>query len=453
MADLFEQTSELLAELEPRFPYVAAEFSGAGGVQISDNGREQDASEEPPSRGVVFTVYDGEAFHELATSDLGGDQTVREVRAWAAPLRAPGGRRYDASPTRFFAPEVQRDPGDVSLKEKLALVRDMQQRAQQLDSRIVQVQVRYRDRTQESVYLGQGKHLEQHVPHVIMQVLILTSDGNQVRYGVTQSGATGGFEHAAIGDEALLHTAEIAVRLLGAKAIEPGDYDTITDPSVSGTIAHESFGHGVEMDLFPKGRARAAHYFNERVAAPVVQMYDDPSVPGAYGSYFFDADGELAAPVQIIRDGVFVSPISDLSSATFASGPHTPNGRRQDFTRKTYARMSNTFFGKGDSDPAAMIASVDHGIYLHQAESGVEDPMGWGIQVTASYGEEIEHGRLTGRLFAPVAITGYVPELLRSVRMIGNDLVLEPGTCGKGFKEMVPVSVGGPHLLVRAHLG
>ena len=39
-----------------------------------------------------------------------------------------------------------------------------------------------------------------------------------------------------------------------------------------------------------------------------------------------------------------------------------------------------------------MIASVEHGIYLRQAESGVEDPMGWGIQVTAHYGEEIEHG-------------------------------------------------------------
>ena len=38
----------LIAELEARFPYAAALFSGASGVRIGDTGREQTASEEPP---------------------------------------------------------------------------------------------------------------------------------------------------------------------------------------------------------------------------------------------------------------------------------------------------------------------------------------------------------------------------------------------------------------------
>ena len=122
-------------------------------------------------------------------------------------------------------------------------------------------------------------------------------------------------------------------------------------------------------------------------------------------------------------------------------------------TRKTYARMTNTFFGRGDTDPQAMIAGVERGIYLRGAESGVEDPMGWGIQVTAHYGEEIVNGQLTGKLYAPVGITGYVPDLLMSVSMIGNDFELSPGTCGKGYKELVPTSTGGPHLRMRARLG
>jgi TldD protein len=115
--------------------------------------------------------------------------------------------------------------------------------------------------------------------------------------------------------------------------------------------------------------------------------------------------------------------------------------------------MTNTFFGRGDTDPQAMIAGVERGIYLRGAESGVEDPMGWGIQVTAHYGEEIVNGQLTGKLYAPVGMTGYVPDLLMSVSMIGNDFELSPGTCGKGYKELVPVSTGGPHLRMRARLG
>jgi TldD protein len=182
-------------------------------------------------------------------------------------------------------------------------------------------------------------------------------------------------------------------------------------------------------------------------------MFDDPSYAGAYGSYFFDDEGELARPTQILRDGVLVRPISDFASATLAPGVHTANGRRQDFTRKVYARMSNTFFSPGETEPAAMLAGVERGIYLRQAESGMEDPAGWGIQVTAHYGEEIVEGKLTGRLFAPVGITGYVPDLLESISAVGSDFELSAGTCGKGHKEMVPVSSGGPHLRMKARLG
>jgi TldD protein len=116
--------------------------------------------------------------------------------------------------------------------------------------------------------------------------------------------------------------------------------------------------------------------------------------------------------------------------------------------------MTNTFFGRGDTPVADLIAGVERGVYLQGAESGMEDPMGWGIQVTAHYGEEIVNGRLTGKLFAPVGITGYVPDVLKSINAIGSDFELTGGaTCGKGHKEFVPVSSGGPHLRTKARLG
>jgi len=83
----------------------------------------------------------------------------------------------------------------------------------------------------------------------------------------------------------------------------------------------------------------------------------------------------------------------------------------------------------------------------------MEDPMGWGIQVTAHYGEEIVNGQLTGRLFAPIGISGYVPDLLNSITATASDFELEPGHCGKGHKEMVPVTTGGPHMRMKARLG
>ncbi|HEU5346999.1 MAG TPA: TldD/PmbA family protein, partial [Ktedonobacterales bacterium] len=449
-------------ELEPRFPYAAALLSGQSGIQITDTGKEQQASEVPPTRGIVFTVYDGRDFVEYATSTLTPDSLAREVRAWAGEIRPRSGgpaiigagyATLAGSDWRRFSTEGGRDPANVPLSEKLALARDLVVHGQALDARVVQVQVQYADDSEQRVYFGRGRRLEQHVTRMRMTAVIAVSDGQQTRYHFALRGGTGGYEIAGIPPDELAQTADIALRLLGAEKITPGEYDVVTDPSVSGVIAHECFGHGVELDLFPKGRALAAHYLNRQVAAPRVQMYDDPGLAGGYGSYFFDDEGELARPTQILRDGVLVRPISDFSSATFAPGIHTANGRRQDYTRKAYARMSNTFFASGTSDVAAMIAGVERGIYLRMAESGMEDPAGWGIQVTAHYGEEIVNGALTGRLFAPVGITGYVPDLLQSISAIGNDFALSPGTCGKGHKEMVSVASGGPHLRMKARLG
>ena len=463
MADaLTSVVRELVAELEARFPYAAALLSGTSGMQIIDTGGEQNATQENPSRGIVFTVYDGRSLVEHATSDLAPDSLARGVRAWASelsvrsggpPIVGAGHAEIVGRDPRAFATTLEIDPARIPLAEKLAHLRGVQARAQSSDARVVQARVQYVDSRYESTYIGRGRELTQEITRTVLGVFIAVTDGAQVRYHVLIKGGTKGYEVAAVTDEEIAQTAEIAARLLQAGKIEPGEYDIVTDPSVSGVLAHESFGHGVELDLFPKGRARSAHYLNKRVAAPNVQVYDDPSALGGFGSYFFDDEGELARPTHIMRDGIFVRPISDFASATFAPGIHTPNGRRQDFTRKVYARMTNTFFGRGDTPPEAIIADVSRGMYLRQAESGMEDPMGWGIQITAHYGEEIVNGRLTGRLFAPVGVTGYVPDVLESVSAIGNDFELSVGFCGKGHKEMVPVATGGPTMRMKARLG
>jgi TldD protein len=115
--------------------------------------------------------------------------------------------------------------------------------------------------------------------------------------------------------------------------------------------------------------------------------------------------------------------------------------------------MSNTFFGAGTSTLDEMIAQVDNGIFLDKWSSGMEDPQGWGIQVTCHYGHEIKGGKITSRVFAPIGIAGYVPDVLQSITAVSNVLMMDGGHCGKGHKEILPVSSGGPHLLLTARLG
>ena len=94
---LYRAMQSLVAELEPRFPYAAALLSGRSGVQITDTGSEQQANEVSPSRGIVFTVYDGRSFVEYCHQHT----DLRRARPRSARL---GGR---ATPT-FWWPRDER---------------------------------------------------------------------------------------------------------------------------------------------------------------------------------------------------------------------------------------------------------------------------------------------------------------------------------------------------------
>ena len=241
---------------------------------------------------------------------------------------------------------------------------------------------------------------------------------------------------------------------LNAEPVIPGMYDVIVSPEVAGLIAHEAFGHGVEMDMFVKERALAKDYINEKVASDITCMKDGARSANQVSSYLFDDEGTLGSDTTIIQNGTLVTGISDLLSALRLNTTPTGNGKRESFERKAYARMTNTIFTPGTSTKEEMIASIEDGYLLEGMDSGMEDPKHWGIQCVVAMGREIKNGKLTGKTVAPVTLTGYVPELLKSISMVSNDFELfGSGACGKGHKEWVKVSDGGPYLKCKVRLG
>lgn len=241
---------------------------------------------------------------------------------------------------------------------------------------------------------------------------------------------------------------------LGAEKIIPGEYEIITTPEVSGLIAHEAFGHGVEMDMFVKKRALGAEYIGKRVGSDLVTMHEGANCVKDVASYAFDDEGTLAGDVIEIDKGILKTGVCDALAALRLGIKPTGNGKRENFEHKVYTRMTNTMFDKGNSTKEEMIASVKKGYLLSGMFSGMEDPKHWGIQCIIARGYEIIDGKLTGKVVAPVVLTGYVPDLLESISMASNDYVsFGTGACGKGYKEWAKVSDGGPYLKAVARLG
>ena len=242
--------------------------------------------------------------------------------------------------------------------------------------------------------------------------------------------------------------------LLLSERFEPGEYDGIVSPEVSGLIAHEAFGHGVEMDMFVKNRALGAQYIGKRVGSDLVTMHEGAKPEIQVASYAFDDEGVLAHDTVEIRNGILKTGVCDALAALRLGVEPTGNGKRENFEHKVYTRMTNTVFESGDSTLEEMVATVKYGYLLKGMQSGMEDPKHWGIQCIIDRGYEIRDGKLTGKVVSPIVMTGYVPELLGSISMLSRDHELfGTGGCGKGHKEWVKVSDGGPYMKAKARLG
>ena len=112
--------------------------------------------------------------------------------------------------------------------------------------------------------------------------------------------------------------------------------------------------------------------------------------------------------------------------------------------------MRNTAILPGTSKLDDMIAGVDDGYLLlntgnGQADSTTEFMFG----ITLAY--EIRNGKL-GRAMRDTTMSGSAIKVLKSVDAVSDDMHWScAGYCGK--KQPMVVSMGGPALRARAHLG
>ena len=428
-----------------------------GGINISASGR-------GGGTGYVVRVFDGTGCAEYSFNEF-AEENIPELCAVLArrleeqraalegfePLPTPPLSDEPAVLKKLSTWRVHpRELGDEAIVEKLTALR---KKALDHDGRVLDAQARVSYRACRKLFLSENRDLDQTVMWTTAMVAVLASRGQEIKMAYRPFSNLGGAEVLDEMDRRVEKVADDALELLESQPIVPGEYECVCDPETTGMIVHEAFGHGVEMDMFVKDRALARECVGEYVASRLVTMHDGSAVDEA-ATMFFDDEGTLTGDTVIIDRGVLRRGMCDALSAARLGVAPTGNGRRESYERKAYTRMTNTYFQGGEYTPEELIASVKDGFLLEAPSSGMEDPKNWGIQCMVTTAREIKDGKLTGKLFSPIVLTGYVPDLLKSVTMMSKTPVLSgSGYCGKGYKEWVKVSDGGPYMKARIRLG
>ena len=443
-----EDAKKLVNLLGKEYDYVSVLGTYTKFKKISTNKNINDMQDLDKDVGFVIKLFKDEQAFEYSCNDI-KDLDIDELKQ-AIKLSSLKQERVSLKP--FEEEKIEQsfkrlDESNLSDSEILDKLINIRKIIEDFDSRIIQVRCMLQKREVNSIFVSANKCLSQVYSWTNVMALAVSRQESIVKQAYTTENDVNTLKALNDMEDKALGFAQLAINLLKAKPIVPGTYDIITHPTISGLIAHEAFGHGVELDMFVKNRAKAKDYVGKKVASEKVSMHDGAASVISSASYFFDDDGVLAKDTCIIENGILKKGISDLLSAMQLNLEPTGNGRRQSFDHKSYSRMTNTFFMPGEDDVDKMIKSISHGYMLIDTDNGMEDPKNWGIQCTASYGLEIKDGKFTGEIVAPVVISGYVVDLLQSISMVSKEFkVTGSGMCGKGYKEWVYVSDGGPYM-------
>jgi TldD protein len=175
----------------------------------------------------------------------------------------------------------------------------------------------------------------------------------------------------------------------------------------------------------------------------------DTGIPtGLAGHIPFDDEGIPPAETRLITGGLLSGRLHSRETAEKMDEAPTGNARALGVMLQPIVRMTNTYIENGAHDRDAILDSAGNGIYAAGVIGGQTNLEMFTF--TSGCGYEIKNGKM-GKMYRDIVLSGNVFTTLGAIEMIGNDRVMYGGLggCGKGGQGPLPVSFGGPHLLIR----
>ena len=229
-----------------------------------------------------------------------------------------------------------------------------------------------------------------------------------------------------------------------AKTPKAGVFPVVLGPETVGVFVHEAFGHLAEADHIVAGSVLKDKK-GAKVASELVTIVDDPTVDDGFGTYKYDDEGVKAAKVVIVENGIHKQVMTDRVHASLLDAEPTGNARAESYRVTPLVRMRNTVLQPGNMKVEEVFEGIKYGYYIVAAMGGQTNLDG-SFQVGVQEAYEIVNGEI-GSPVRNMSISGNTIETLLNIDAVADDAKIYYGTCGKG--QLVPVSLGGPHVRVR----
>jgi PmbA protein len=212
--------------------------------------------------------------------------------------------------------------------------------------------------------------------------------------------------------------AQRAVRRLGARKVKTQEVPVIFDPQVANSILEHIF-EGVNGDSVYRGASFLAGKLGQKIAAPNVNVIDDGTIVGGFGTSPFDGEGVPTRRTIIIENGVLTSYFLNTYTAK-KLGMQTTGNASRGLAGTPGIGPGNYFLQPGTRTPQQLIGDVKEGLY-------VTEFLGMGVNlVTGDYsrgasGLWISGGELTYPV-EEITVAGNLKDMFLNISEIANDL-------------------------------
>jgi TldD protein len=401
--------------------------------------------------GVGIRAFVGTKTFYASTSDTSRKGLLRCAAAVAGAVGDSNGAmtKIDLTPDAVSTEQVRFAPDSVDARRKADVLREAAEAASSLDERISQVQATYQDVDRRILVANtEGLCREDRKIRTRLSVNAVASKDGENQSGFYGPGGGVGFEFfesvspRSVGERA----ARQALTNLSAVYCPAGVMTVAIENGFGGVIFHEACGHSLEATSVGIGASQMAGRLGEKVAGSKVTAIDDGTIPGAWGSFAIDDEGNAATRNVLIENGVLKSYMVDRLGSRRMGMPMTGCGRRENYTFEPTSRMTNTFIDNGPDKNEDIIASIEYGLYAKAMGGGSVNPL------TGEFNFSVKEGYLVrnGKICEPVrgaSLIGTGSQILQDIDMVGQNLATGQGVCGSSSGS-VPTDVGQPLIRV-----
>lgn len=356
------------------------------------------------------------ALDQMVTQAIANAQNTARDEFYTLPMPA---EKYPA--LDLLDPHISRVP----VEEKIALAKDIEEKARKYDSRIkITERCAYSDSLYEVAILNSlGVSGQYQGAYCGASAFLVAEDQGESQTGF---GFQYHLKYQALNPDLIAEeAAQKAVRMLGAKSIQTQTLTTVFDPYVAtnflGLIAPSLSSESVQ-----KGKSRLAGKAGVKIASELISLVDDGAKEGGMMSAPFDGEGVPCQKNALITKGILNGFLYNTYTGAKEGKKSTGNGIRGSYKSAPEIGTTNFYIEKGGLAKDELLKQVTKGIYITEVMGmHTANPISGDFSLGAA-GLLIEEGALT-KPVRGIAIAGNIFDLLSSIDGVGADLTFFVG--------------------------